>query len=382
GTGPKAYLNYLIFDKNFVYKNGGYKRLSATPKETGTNVAHERLAFDGVDQITITEAGYVYIYLSNENPTAVEVYFDDFKVTQTKGPIVGAQDYYPFGLTFNGYQRENAAANFYQYNGKEKQDELGLDWLDYGARMYLCEIARWVTIDPLAEKMRRHSVYNYTFDNPVRFIDPDGMGPTDVIIQGSSSFQQAAFADLQKLSSTPLTMLAGGKVVASNSAEGTGLGAVAGIHGAPSPSNHVMVVSKPVGSSIIEKLINSTNVVSIKESTSINKTNANSADANITSAGNGPGTGSTVEYNPNNLGKAIVNEDGTKGRPAEIGLGHELAHAEQNNDGSRDSSPAPKVGDPDNNGQKGLLRKNEISIRKIDSQIRQENNVVRRQQPK
>ncbi|MEO5976048.1 MAG: hypothetical protein ABIS36_03210, partial [Chryseolinea sp.] len=93
----------LIFDKNFVYKNGGYKRLSATPKETGTNVAHERLAFDGVDQITIAEAGYVYIYLSNENPTAVEVYFDDFKVIQTKGPIVSSQDYYPFGLTFNEY---------------------------------------------------------------------------------------------------------------------------------------------------------------------------------------------------------------------------------------------------------------------------------------
>ena len=33
GTGPKAYLNYLIFDKNFVYKTGGFKRLSATPKE-------------------------------------------------------------------------------------------------------------------------------------------------------------------------------------------------------------------------------------------------------------------------------------------------------------------------------------------------------------
>lgn len=62
------------------------------------------------------------------------------------------EDYYPFGLTFNNYQRENSIANLYQYNGKEKQDELGLTWCDYGARMYMPEIARWNRMDPLAEK--------------------------------------------------------------------------------------------------------------------------------------------------------------------------------------------------------------------------------------
>ena len=88
-------------------------------------------------------------------------------------------DYYPFGLTFNSYQRAGEKANDFLYNGKERQDELDLGWMDYGARVYMADIGRFFSLDPRAEQFHFMSPYVYAGNNPIRFEDKNGEGPED-----------------------------------------------------------------------------------------------------------------------------------------------------------------------------------------------------------
>jgi RHS repeat-associated protein len=177
---PKAFLNYIYINRDFDVESirMGFEPITEAALEDGMGGAHERLVLE----YTVKEAGYVYVYLSNDGEEVREVYFDDFKVEHIKSPVISSQDYYPFGLTFNAYQRESSVPNQFQYNGKEIQNELGLGWLDYGARMYMPEIGRWGVLDPKAESYEAGSPYTYAFDNPIRFIDLIGRDPGDVVV--------------------------------------------------------------------------------------------------------------------------------------------------------------------------------------------------------
>lgn len=89
--------------------------------------------------------------------------------------VLQENHYYAFGMEMDGDWQSTTEGpeQRYRYNGKEFSEELGL--YDYGARWYDPAIGRWTSIDPLADSYAPFSPYNYTLNNPIRFIDPDGM---------------------------------------------------------------------------------------------------------------------------------------------------------------------------------------------------------------
>ena len=97
--------------------------------------------------------------------------------------ITEENNYYPFGLKHKGYNDDyssnrNAVATKFKYNGKELNDELGLDLYDYGARMYDASLGRWQVIDPVSNWAYDLSPYRYGFNNPILYIDRFGLFET------------------------------------------------------------------------------------------------------------------------------------------------------------------------------------------------------------
>ena len=175
-TRPKAYLNWILFDEQFHYvagtstTNSGFQQVGADTTFTTYNITGQAM----------TESGWLFVYVSNATPN-INVYFDNLQLTHIRGRIVEETHYYPFGLTMAGisYQEMGKPENKYRYNGKELQSKefgngSGLDWYDYGARMYDVQIGRWGVIDRKAEKYFSIAPYVYAGNDPLKFIDPGG----------------------------------------------------------------------------------------------------------------------------------------------------------------------------------------------------------------
>lgn len=136
-----------------------------------------------------------YVYHYKDHLGNIRLSYDKNPVNNALR-IVEESNYYPFGLKHKGYNMDDLNPDYkYKYNGKELQDDnvgmFALNLYDYGARNYDAAIGRWMNIDPLAEKYTNISPYVYVANNPLRFIDPNGME----IINGETARRER----LQKL---------------------------------------------------------------------------------------------------------------------------------------------------------------------------------------
>ena len=105
---------------------------------------------------------------------------DIVKNNQSREPIqiVQQNDYDAWGLDFGTNQTPPlgaGGADRYQYNSKERIQDLGIELYDYGARHYDAAVGRWSVVDPLSEDAPSWTSYRAVFNNPLRFIDPNGL---------------------------------------------------------------------------------------------------------------------------------------------------------------------------------------------------------------
>jgi RHS repeat-associated protein len=167
-SGPKAYLNYLFFDRNFVFNasKSGFVPVTEAAKEMGTDIPHERL----FAQLNITEPGYVYAYLSNDATTPIEVYFDDFTITHEQSPIVVGADYYPYGLVMDDREIDDEPYR-HDYQGQYSEKDETTGYNEFQLRFYDAKIARWLSADPYGQY---YSPYMAMGNMPNMGVDPDG----------------------------------------------------------------------------------------------------------------------------------------------------------------------------------------------------------------
>lgn len=176
GSYPKAFVNILVLDKNYKLLDFAWDGISGGEQPVGESgkMPHDYM----MQEYTAREEGYIYVYVSNENTTLVEVYFDDVVVTQTKSNLIQYNEYYPFGMqTANSWTRENTLGNNFLANGgTELNKTSALYDLDY--RNYDPILGRMNGVDPMTTKYASLTPYNFAFNDPVTFSDVNGADPT------------------------------------------------------------------------------------------------------------------------------------------------------------------------------------------------------------
>jgi len=292
--------------------------------------------------------------------------------------IIEENHYYPFGLKHTGYNSDKMmlvkeasvlkikpmpplfkTSYNYKYNGKELQEELGLNMYDYGARNYDPALGRWMNIDPKAEKYFNLSPYVYVANMPTIAIDPDGKEifiPLKGNVNSSENRKQKAqlTSSLQKLTNSKIKLV-----------ETKGGYLVKTIDGKANEGKNLVEGTKLIGD-----LIKSDNRITLT---------TDEGHENITyKSKNGD---SLIKFDPTNKadgtkGNSIQNEDGTYGRPPEIGLAHELIHADANTKGEVDKTAVSTI-NPDIPGQGNTVvsDKDEVNSRDRENIIRDEQKV-------
>ena len=243
-------------------------------------------------------------------------------ITNSDGEVSQHVEYVPFGEVFIEELSSSAKLNTpYLFNGKELDEETGLYY--YGARYYDPRTSLWLSTDPMELKYPNISSYAYCANNPITFIDPSG---SIILLPKGTSIKNIflTLGTFQKLTNDKLVYSTqkDGSIRIKIASLGTG--------------------TKTNGTNLIRRLNSSKKTVTIDIQNSqgyFSKKYGNRAKAtDYTNAANGVGSDAIVNFDPES-NPLIYTVDPQTGRvykatrPNQVGLGHELIHAEHYMDG-------------------------------------------------
>ena len=118
------------------------------------NVVYE----NGVPQILLTEVGYVSLTDGKYHYYLKDHQGNNRVVVDEEGTVEEVNDYYAFGGLMSTSSRQSVQP--YKYNGKELDRKGGLDWYDYGARMYDAALGRFMKTDRFQRSMFLYHLIN------------------------------------------------------------------------------------------------------------------------------------------------------------------------------------------------------------------------------
>jgi RHS repeat-associated protein len=176
--GPKAFLNYILYDEQMNLIQEGSGALQVQEKEGWQTLE--------TDPLRIPENGFLRVFSSNTEEAPVSM--NNTMLAVIPGKLVEEYNYYPYGIAFGASSANSSIKKTdYLYNGKEIQHNEfgagnGLELEDYGARLYDVQVGRWTTPDELGEITESESPFCYVGSNPIQRTDPDGKTWGDIII--------------------------------------------------------------------------------------------------------------------------------------------------------------------------------------------------------
>jgi len=156
----------VLFDKNFNFLDFASTQVDGSGAQISASY-------------TVKEAGYAYLYISNENATQIDIYFDDVTMSYTPSNILQYNEYYPFGLQVSAksWTRDSTTNNFLFDGGNEFNPNS--IWYETFFRGYDPQLGRFHQMDPMMDKYGSFSPYNYGSNNPILFNDPLGADDDD-----------------------------------------------------------------------------------------------------------------------------------------------------------------------------------------------------------